>query len=174
MGATSNLERAKARLNKSEAIRYPVIVVESQDIGRADSENGRILLNTYAQNNFSEAELAFIIAHEEAHIDQKHKEKMEELIDVAGYALKESVMDKNTNFVDKIIQAGLITAVTFVSSVATSKLHELDSDLRAQQRMLDAGYSKEDTLRLAEKYINQPGKLISAHPSWKIRKIMLE
>jgi hypothetical protein len=174
-GDVDNLTRAISRLGqKGEKIKYPVEIIQSNDInGFANSETGKIQITSAAIDSLSEEEIAFILAHEEAHLDRKHAQAKQELSSLTEKHMKEVLSDEKTGLVKKIVGAAALTTVAVAAGVATSKLLELDADIEAQRRMKEAGYSHDDTLKFTER-LDQRGNLISTHPSGKTRKKMLE
>lgn len=173
---TDNLTRAMRQLGQNgKHIQYPIEIIQSDEINAlADSESRKIKITSAAVNSLSEEEVAFILSHEEAHLDRKHAEAQKEVSSLIGKQIKEVFNDEKTGFFKKVIEAVAVTTVGVAAGVATSKLLELDADGEAQKRMKEAGYSHDDTLKFAKRREYQPGKLISSHPSWKNRKKMLE
>lgn len=140
-------------------IDYRFKVVADNDVNAFAIAGGMIYINTGMLNFIkSEAELAFIIGHELAHIEKKHCINKIKLTYLAGK------FDANL--------AVLADALMSVYDIPFSKYDELEADDHGVKLMQKAGYDKKAAVdffnRLAKHYKEAPrdpvNDFISSHP----------
>lgn len=171
----NNLERALARLNESREIEYPIEVISDTQISACATGSGKIKISSGAVNRLSEEELAFIIAHEEAHLKKMHIQTEVELVRSVGKTATDIAKDKDYGIFKRVMGVVAVTALAVVTAPLVSKLSEIEADADAKKRMLDAGYSEKDVLRFFEQNASQQkGSYFSSHPTASTRLTMLK
>ena len=170
-----NLTRAAMRLEKVRKIAYPIEIVQDRDVnGMADDDRGKILITSAAAEQLSEAELAFVISHEEAHLQGEHRKKSREFREFCKEKSKEVMNDEKSGNFAKGIVLSTIVAASAVNVFVSPKLHEIEADCVAKERMLEAGYSKRDVTKFFDNYPGGRWGLLKPHPPQSFRKEILE
>lgn len=170
-----NFSRAKMRLERVRKIKYPIEIIEDLNIGKCAAYEGKIRITTSAIENLSEEELAFIIAHEEAHLDKKHGEKKLEYINSCIKEIDDVVYDEKYGFFSKLLGIVFLGGVSVMVSPLKSKRHEIEADLEAKKRMIEAGYSQEDVTKFLDRIGGSSSeRYFSSHPTNQLRKNMLK
>ncbi|MFQ3176343.1 MAG: putative Zn-dependent protease [Psychromonas sp.] len=170
-------ELGQSLVSHSESVRMPFnfFLIEDNEINAAAFLGGNVKIHTglflYAKN---ESELASVIAHEIAHITQRHLARMLEqqssttptsLAAMAGSILLTLVSPAAG-------MAALTTtmAVSIQSQINYTRTHEYEADRIGIKTLVDAGYDPNGMAqffgRLAEKYkyASLPPQMLSTHP----------
>lgn len=169
-----NLTRAINRLESVSKIRYPIEIVDSEEINAYALPGGKIQITSAAAKNLSEAELAFLIAHEEAHIDRHHSLKKNVFASFCKAGIKQIAKAKQLGGLKKIVSMIAAETAAIAALPLIDKGHELGADLVAKRRMTEAGYSEEDAAKFFDRVEEYRGKYFSAHPTPQFRKKFLE
>ncbi|ABM02768.1 peptidase M48, Ste24p [Psychromonas ingrahamii 37] len=170
-------ELGQSLVSHAESVRMPFdfFLIEDNEINAAAFLGGNVKIHTglflYAKN---ESELASVIAHEIAHITQRHLARMLEqqssntptsLAAMAGSILLTLVSPAAG-------MAALTTtmAVSIQSQINYTRTHEYEADRIGIKTLADAGYDPNGMAQffgeLAEKYkyASLPPKMLSTHP----------
>lgn len=169
-----NLTRAKMRLENVRSIKYPIEIIDDDDINACALPEGKIQITSAAVANLSEAELAFLIGHEEAHIDKQHSQKKTEFLDECKKGFEVLAEDKEMGGLKKVVSAMAIGVVTIAGAPLVSKVHEIEADVEAKERMIKAGYSEEDATKFFDRLGSYRGRYFSTHPTPQFRKKIIE
>jgi Zn-dependent protease with chaperone function len=169
-----NLTRAVDRLESVSKIKYPIEIVENSEINAYALPEGKIQITSAAVNNLSEEELAFIIGHEEAHIDKRHGKQKMDLAEQISNGVKEIAKDEEIGGFKKFVGIVAIGAATIAVAPLINKACELAADSEAKKRMTEAGYSEEDAAKFFDRIGEYRGKYFSTHPTPQFRKKIIK
>ncbi len=169
-----NLTRAINRLESVRKIKYSIEIVDDNNINAYALPEGKIQITSAAVENLSEEELAFLIGHEEAHIDKQHRRQKIDLANQVQNGFEEIAKDGETGGFKKVVSILAIGATAIVAAPLISKACELQADSEAKKRIAEAGYSEEDATKFFERLGSYRGKYFSTHPTPQFRKKILE
>lgn len=170
----SNLEMALMRLNRIKPIDYDVEIINSDRINAFATHDGKIQITSAAANSLPEEELAFMIAHEESHLDKEHRKKEVEMINSVGKTAGDIMKIENTGLFKRVLGVATVAVAAIGMAPLVLKGHEIQADVNAKERMLDAGYSEEDVLRFFKEHETSSGGYFSTHPTSHTRIKMLK
>jgi len=161
----------------ADSVKLPFnfFLIEDKEINAAAFLGGNVKIHTglflYAKN---ESELASVIAHEIAHITQRHLARM---LEQQSFSNPTSLAALAGSLLLAIVSptagmAALTTtmAVTAQSQINYTRLHEYEADRIGIQTLVNAGYDPYGMAnffgKLAEKYkyANLPPQMLSTHP----------
>jgi hypothetical protein len=165
-----NLTRATMRLERANAIQYTIEIIESNDINAYALPDGRIQITSAAVNNLSETELAFIIGHEEAHQKKHHYQQRVGAAMAISAGMEQIIEDEKMGNFRKVASVVALGAVAVAAAPLISKAHELEADLDARDRMIEAGYDESSTTDLLDSFGSRQGVYFSTHPTPQFRK----
>ncbi|MEH6451771.1 MAG: M48 family metalloprotease [Psychromonas sp.] len=164
-------------VSHAESVKLPFnfFLVEDKEINAAAFLGGSVKIHTglflYAKN---ESELASVIAHEVAHITQRHLARMIEQQSFNNpaslAALTGSILLALVNPAAGMAALTSTMAVSMQSQINYTRLHEFEADRIGIQTLHDAGYDPYGMANffgmLAEKYkyANMPPQMLSTHP----------
>lgn len=145
--------------------------------------DGSVKVTRELVNRMTEDELAFVVAHEVAHIEKEHGKKHEALVNAELTALKvglrtadRELTERGAGFVRRaashIIGGAVGGAGVVVTSRQLSQKHETEADERAIEIAKEAGYNEEASVTAYEKlhggHVPEIGvvqSVISTHPA---------
>jgi len=161
----------------AESVKLPFefFLIEDEDINAAAFLGGNVKINTglflYAE---TESELASVIAHEVAHITQRHLARMLEKQSFSNPAtLAATVGSVLLSFVNPAAGIAALTttlAINSQSSINYTRSNEFEADRIGIQTLADAGYDPYGMAtffgKLAAKYqySSTPSQMLSTHP----------
>ncbi|WP_051303126.1 M48 family metalloprotease [Psychromonas aquimarina] len=164
-------------VSHADSVKLPFnfFLIDDKEINAAAFLGGNVKIHTglflYAQN---ESELAGVIAHEIAHITQRHLARM---IEQQSFSNPASLAALAGSLLLAVVSptagmAALTTtmAVTAQSQINYTRLHEYEADRIGIQTLAGAGYNPYGMAdffsKLAEKYkyANMPPQMLSTHP----------
>jgi len=161
----------------SESVKLPFhfFLIEDNEINAAAFLGGNVKIHTglflYADN---ESELAGVIAHEAAHITQRHLARMLEQKSLSNpasmAALAGSILLTLVSPAAGIAAINTTIAVTLQSQINYTRLHEYEADRIGIATLHNAGYDPYGMAnffsKLAEKYkyASLPPQMLSTHP----------
>jgi len=155
----------KLKLPKDSVIK----VVKDRDVN-GFTDGNRVLITSGAVENLSEEELAFLLGHEQAHIDADHVEKTRKLFHKKIDDIKNVANDKKTGFFKKTLNVLGETVLGALEISAINHQQELEADKKAQEKIKEAGYSGAGGRDLMDRF-DIPDRGISlTHPHPKTRK----
>jgi len=171
---TDNLTKATMRLGSVREIIYPIEIVNGSDINACALLKECKIQITYAASRLTEGEIAFIIGHEEAHLDMRHITKMKDLFSEADLEMDKIIKDKSRGTISKALHMIFVGATAIAATPLISKECEIACDLAAKKRMQEAGYGQDDILRFLKRLGTYQGTYFSSHPAPQFRVKMLE
>lgn len=161
----------------ADSVKMPFnfFLIEDKEINAAAFLGGNVKIHTglflYATN---ESELAGVIAHEVAHITQRHLARMLEQQSlsnpVAMAAMAGSILLALVSPAAGIAALTSTMALTMQSQINYTRLHEYEADRIGIQTLYNAGYDPYGMAnffgKLAEKYkySSMPPQMLSTHP----------
>lgn len=161
----------------TESVRLPFdfFLIEDKEINAAAFLGGNVKIHTglflYANN---ESELASVIAHEIAHITQRHLARMLEQQSLSNpatlAALAGSVLLTLVSPAAGMAALSTSMALTMQSQINYTRLHEYEADRIGIKILFDAGYDPYGmanffgTLAEKYKYASLPPPMLSTHP----------
>ena len=164
-------------VSHAESVKLPFefFLIEDEDINAAAFLGGHVKINTglflYAT---TESELASVIAHEVAHITQRHLARMLEQQSFNNPAtLAAAVGSVLLSFVNPVAGIAALTttlALNSQSSINYTRSNEFEADRIGIQTLADAGYDPYGMAtffgKLAAKYqySSTPSQMLSTHP----------
>lgn len=164
-------------VSHADSVRLPFqfFLVEDEEINAAAFLGGNVKINTglflYAE---TESELASVIAHEVAHITQRHLARMLEQQSLSNpasmAALAGSILLALVSPAAGIAALSTTMAVNIQSQINYTRLHEYEADRIGIQTLAAAGYDPYGMAdffgKLAEKYkyASLPPQMLSTHP----------
>lgn len=170
-------ELGQSLVSHSESVRMPFdfFLIEDNEINAAAFLGGNVKIHTglflYAQN---ESELASVIAHEIAHITQRHLARMLEQQSVSTptslAAMAGSILLTLVSPVAGMAALTTTMAVSIQSQINYTRTHEYEADRIGIKTLADAGYDPKGMAqffgKLAEKYkyASLPPQMLSTHP----------
>ncbi|GLS89983.1 putative beta-barrel assembly-enhancing protease [Psychromonas marina] len=154
---------------------FSFFLVEDSEINAAAFLGGNVKIHTglflYAQN---ESELAGVVAHEVAHITQRHLARMLEQQSYSNpaslAALAGSILLALVSPAAGMAAISTTMAVTMQSQINYTRLHEYEADRIGITTLYNAGYDPYGMAnffgKLAEKYkyASMPPQMLSTHP----------
>ena len=164
-------------VSHADSVRLPFkfFLVEDEDINAAAFLGGNVKIHTglflYAE---SESELASVIAHEVAHITQRHLARMLEKQSLSNpasmAALAGSILLALVSPAAGMAALSTTVAVNIQSQINYTRLHEYEADRIGIQTLANAGFDPYGMAnffgKLAEKYkyASLPPQMLSTHP----------
>lgn len=148
----------------------PIKVKVSNEINAYVNNDNEIYITSAALDRLDLDEIAFGIAHENAHVGSHHIKTRADLIDVIADSIKENWTDKNS-FLKKLLESIKIATVGVVSYIGLNHLQEIEADIKAQQKLNEIGYGQNG----GEKFFNRMNVGTSfGHPSSSMRKEVIK
>lgn len=170
-----NLTKAIMRLETVREIKYPIEIVPSGEINaHALLKEGKIQITSAATERLFECELAFIIAHERAHLDKRETAPIIGFIDSADAKVSEIIQAKDVGIIPKALGILFIGAATIAAVPLFNKKLELDCDYAAKEWMIEAGYSQDEVESFFIRFGSSEESYFSSHPTGKYRRRRLE
>lgn len=171
----SNLGQNIVAHADSVKLPFRFFLVEDDEINAAAFLGGNVKINTglflYAA---TESELASVIAHEVAHITQRHLARMLEQQSFSNpstmAAMAGSILLTLVSPAAGMAAMSTTMAITMQSQINYTRLHEYEADRIGIQTLSDAGYNPYGMAdffgKLAEKYkyASLPPAMLSTHP----------
>lgn len=171
----SNLGQNIVSHADSVKLPFQFFLVEDDEINAAAFLGGNVKINTglflYAE---TESELASVIAHEVAHITQRHLARMLEQQALSNptsiAALAGSILLTLVSPAAGIAALSTTVAINIQSQINYTRLHEYEADRIGIQTLASAGYDPYGMAdffgKLAEKYkyASLPPQMLSTHP----------
>lgn len=170
-------ELGQSLVSHAESVRMPFdfFLIEDNEINAAAFLGGNVKIHTglflYATN---ESELASVIAHEIAHITQRHLARMLEQQSVSTptslAAMAGSILLTLVSPAAGIAALTTTMAVSIQSQINYTRTHEYEADRIGIKTLVDAGYDPNGMSqffgKLAEKYkyASLPPQMLSTHP----------
>ena len=170
-------ELGQSLVSHSGSVRMPFnfFLLEDNDINAAAFLGGNVKIHTglflYAKN---ESELASVIAHEIAHITQRHLARMLEQQSVntptSLAAMAGSILLTLVSPAAGMAALTTTMAVSIQSQINYTRTHEYEADRIGIKTLVDAGYDPNGMAqffgKLAEKYryASLPPQMLSTHP----------
>lgn len=164
-------------VSHAESIKLPFkfFLIEDEEINAAAFLGGNVKINTglflYAT---TESELASVIAHEVAHVTQRHLARMLEQQSFSNPAtLAAAVGSVLLSFVNPVAGIAALTttlAINSQNSINYTRLHEYEADHIGIQILADAGYDPYGMatffgkLAIKYQYSSTPSQILSTHP----------
>ncbi|MFT6984593.1 MAG: putative Zn-dependent protease [Psychromonas sp.] len=161
----------------TDSVKLPFnfFLIEDKEINAAAFLGGNVKIHSglflYAKN---ESELASVIAHEIAHITQRHLARMLEQQSYSNpatlAALAGSVLLTLVSPAAGMAALSTSMALTMQSQINYTRLHEYEADRIGIKILFDAGYDPSGmanffgTLAEKYKYANLPPQMLSTHP----------
>lgn len=137
--------------------------------------NGKeIMITSGALELLSEEELAFVLGHEQAHIEKNHVGQSKALIEEAFILIENIATDKNTGFLKKVLKIGGTGILSVAAFSAQSHLHELEADKKAKEKLKDAGYPDNAGSDFMDRFDTPNQSFSLTHPSPGFRKRKLK
>jgi len=165
------IKKLKKRLNLKK--RDIKIVLDSTINAYVNNDN-KIYVNTGALDNLDLDELAFLLLHEESHIESGHVEKNERVRkEVASEVASElsGVWSSESGFLKKIFSSLIVGAAGVATCSVVSQAFELEADINAQKKLQEAGFGEEGGQKLFKRF-NKGFSL--SHPSVELRKNIIK
>jgi Zn-dependent protease with chaperone function len=164
------------RLGSVREIIYPIEIVNGRDINAValSSPEGCKIQITSAASRLAEGEIAFIIGHEEAHLDRRHINKEKDLFNATDLKMDEIANDRSMGVLSRALRMVFTGIATFAAVPPISRELELECDMAAKIRMLEAGYDQNDVLRLLKRAGYRQGSYFDLHPTPQFRLKMLK
>jgi predicted Zn-dependent protease len=151
----------------------PVKIINDSTIN-GFTDGKEISITRGAIENLSEEELAFIVGHEKAHIQEGHVGKTKAFIRRKMQEIEVVAEDKNTKFFKKALK---ITGKAIMGIGAFSNLshqHEYEADCKATEMLREKGYTGIGGGELMDRF-NTPDRGSSlTHPHPESRKKKME
>lgn len=169
-----NLTRAINRLSRAKGIEYSIEIIEDSEINAYALPEGKIKITSAAVEQLSEEEIAFLIGHEEAHIDGKHGQAKMEYLKACAEGFEQIFKDKKSGFFKKALKTAGLAGLTVAGLPLVSKACEVVADLEGQKRIKDAGYDEEDAGNFFDRIGPREGRYFSTHPTPQFRKKLLK
>ncbi|MCP4326045.1 MAG: M48 family metallopeptidase, partial [Alteromonadales bacterium] len=164
-------------ISHADSVKLPFrfFLVEDKEINAAAFLGGNVKIHTglflYAKN---ESELAGVVAHEVAHITQRHLARMLEQQSLSNpvtmAAMAGSILLALVSPAAGIAALNTTMAITMQSQINYTRLHEFEADRIGITTLYDAGYDPYGMAdffgKLAEKYkyASMPPQMLSTHP----------
>jgi hypothetical protein len=182
----SKVERVSDQIKELTSVNFSIEETDQIDgdrIQAAAYPDGRVKITHELVNRMSEDELAFVVAHEVAHIEKEHSKKHQALLDAEITALKTGMLtvdqelkEKGAGFIKRtatqIIGGVVGGAGVVVTSRQVSQRHETEADERAIEIVKEAGFDEKASVTAYEKlhsgYVPEVGfvqSVISTHPA---------
>lgn len=164
-------------VSHADSVKLPFyfFLVEDQEINAAAFLGGHVKIHTglflYAEN---ESELAGVVAHEVAHITQRHLARMLEQQSFSNpatmAAMAGSILLALVSPAAGMAALSTSMAITMQSQINYTRLHEFEADRIGIATLYNAGYDPYGMAdffgKLAEKYkyASMPPQMLSTHP----------
>ncbi|MCP5079429.1 MAG: M48 family metallopeptidase [Psychromonas sp.] len=164
-------------ISHADSVKLPFrfFLVEDKEINAAAFLGGNVKIHTglflYAKN---ESELAGVVAHEVAHITQRHLARMLEQQSLSNpatmAAMAGSILLTLVSPAAGMAALSTTMAVSMQSQINYTRLHEFEADRIGITTLYDAGYDPYGMAdffgKLAEKYkyASMPPQMLSTHP----------
>lgn len=170
-------ELGQSLVSNADSVRMPFdfFLIEDSEINAAAFLGGNVKIHTglflYANN---ESELASVLAHEIAHITQRHLARMLEQQSVSNpaslAAMAGSILLALVSPAAGMAALTTTMAVSMQAQINYTREHEYEADRLGIQTLADAGYDPNGMAqffgKLAEKYkyASLPPQMLSTHP----------
>lgn len=165
----SNEEKIEM-LKEQLGIEGQIEIVQDSRVNAYTKNNNVIYITTGALNNLDFDELAFIIAHEDSHVESGHVQRKTELAEKVINEVTNVWTNKSGSFFQNLADTLKIGAAGLVAGTALSYSQEVEADVKAKQKLQQAGCSDEGGEKLFSRTKN--GYSLT-HPSNKLRRDIL-
>jgi hypothetical protein len=146
------------------------IIIKDDNSINGCTDGKKIWVNSGAISQLPEEEMAFLLSHEQSHIEGDHVGKTEELIKRRIEKIETIFEDKKTGLFKKTLKtigSGLVGIGEFS---AMSHMHELEADKNAKRKTQKVGYSGNGGEDLLDRFNVSDRGFSITHPHPKTRK----
>lgn len=166
------LANAVARLEANSDTKYKVEIRDSSKVGaEANAASGTIIVSSAAAESLSEEALAFIVAHEQAHLDRTHVDSFNEVTTKVIEGVANALNQKDKGAVRRVAEPVFVGVAGAVASSTIRQMAELDADGQAKGAMQRAHFSADEIGRVFDR-LPEGGDF--SHPSTSTRRKAIE
>ena len=167
---TTSHEEKIEKIKKALKIDNPINIFSSEVVNGFADINGIINISSAALDDLDFNEIAFIIAHEKAHIDNNDNKKKSNIINAVQNTAKE-ILDSDQGLLSKLADVAKVSAIGYASFVAQSQAAEIAADVQAKKMLREANLSADGGEKLMRRFNNG---FSFTHPSSNLRNAIIK
>jgi Zn-dependent protease with chaperone function len=167
---TTSHEEKIEKIKKALKIDNPINIFPSRVVNGFTDINNIINISSAALDDLDFNEIAFIIAHEKAHIDNNDSKKKSNIINAAQNTAKE-ILDSDQGLFSKLVDVAKVSAIGYASFVVQSQSAEIAADVQAKKMLREANLSTDGGEKLMRRFNNG---FSFTHPSSNLRNAIIK